>query len=50
MRIVIKLNGYCTTGERIENSLAFTDAAKSADGPAKPGRASDAARYPEAAF
>lgn len=28
MRIVIKLNGYFTTGERFESSLASGDAAK----------------------
>ncbi|MNL34466.1 hypothetical protein D3C87_1564390 [compost metagenome] len=47
MRIVIKLNGYFTTGERIENSLAFGDAAKSADRPASAGITAVAARDAE---
>lgn len=37
MRIVIKLNGYFTTGERFESSLASGDAAKTVDHPASRG-------------
>ncbi|GER62409.1 hypothetical protein NMCA_13470 [Enterobacter ludwigii] len=50
MRIVIKLNGYFTTGERIENSPASGDAAKSAVHPARAGYAVNGACYAEAAL